>query len=168
MSKYPTFYDEIIAAVPMDRWVTTKHIANRMLIRGNGIKKRYVKCCMERGVKRGHLISRDTGIRKAYKYDPIFPVYEYMRVVEGRAVASVPHNARKPCRNKGYNTDTPVKIKKVRVSKRKKLSDDQVRQIRFLYALGNTSMDQLAKMFNLSTQAISKIIDRTHYKYVRD
>lgn len=172
--KPPTFFDEVMKHVPTDRWITYSEMKYKMHPRG--INMRYLKTCLCRGVERGYLISRDTGIRKAYKYDAIFPVYEYMRVVSGRAVTKVPHNARqymtykiregKAKRNGQCKTDPrPTRWNRPAWSK---LDDTKAREIRILYAAGSASMAEIGRMYGVTLKTVFRVVHRQSYRHVKD
>jgi hypothetical protein len=155
----------------MDRWVTFAEVNAKLRKRQkDGLKYNYVKCCLGRAVDAGYILERDTGIRKAYKYDPIFIVYEYIRVVTGRPTTRIPFNALKPQQRKKKSAKKRAmpKVKKIFKSEKRKLTDDHVRQIRFMYAAGETTLDKLSKMYRVSIPVIHGIVKRKHYREVRD
>ena len=45
-----------------------------------------------------------------------------------------------------------------------KLTEEQVRQIRYLYGLGNTTHRKLAKLFNIDNTKICHIVNRKYWK----
>mgnify|MGYP001576582035 CR=1 FL=1 len=49
-----------------------------------------------------------------------------------------------------------------------KLTEDNVRQIRFLYKTTKTSCGKLGKIFNVSRAVISKVINYKLWKHVED
>lgn len=167
--KYPTFFDQILAAIPKDRWITYKELMEQLGVTRwarshDGISKNSVKFTLHRSAKLGYILKRDTGIIKAYLYEPIFPVYEYLRIIDGREGVAPPHNARTVGRRNRYKKKKEV----VKKSRAKKLTEDDVQQIRVLVRCGETSTSKIAEMFGISSHTVYQIKTGKLHRHVRD
>lgn len=166
---FPTFFDEIIAHVPTDRWMRFSEL--RDIMKPKGMSYSYIKTCLVRGRRCGMLLHRDTGIKKEYSKQkksngPTYPVYEYIRVSNERYVSSSSATARISRRGQKYEINKPPKIKKHRVGFNSKLDEEKVRQIRILLN-GGAKVTEISRMYKLHHTSVYRIRNGKCWRHVR-
>lgn len=177
--KYPTFYDEVLAHVPMDRWVTFKELWE--ILKPRGLHRQCVKTSLWRARKDGLVLCEDTGVRKRARGAlgaRLIPVYRYIRLVEARLV-------RKPSRKKGaagkpgaacpaarrtrrgekHNMNRSLKKERL-MPHTTKLTPEKVREIRRLK--GDITATARAVMFGVHPDSIRNIDKRITWRWVSD
>ena len=177
--EYPTFYDEVLAHIPMDRWVTFKELW--AVLKPRKICRQCLKTSLRRARTEGIVIAEDTGIRKQNlpndpRNKPV-PVYRYLRVSAQRVVTT--KFKRKNLGSMGNNSmarktiqrgtkklrGLPPEPKKVYLPVTTKLDPDKVRQIRLLKGLA--SISARAEMFGVHKTAIANIDRGITWKHVK-
>lgn len=68
--------------------------------------------------------------------------------------------------DKHYARNTPEKLARGEQHGQSRLTEDQVREIRLMYATGLHSQSSLAKLFGVSQMSISKICRRETWKHI--
>lgn len=166
--QYPTFYDEILAHVPKDRWIKFREL-RPILWKRSKIPVGTLSWSLTDGVNKGYLLKRDTGLRakRTYKDKPPAKIFEYIRIVDGRPInqerRSYNSRVHRPYKKQKRGV-APVK-KKVRGANAK-LTDDQVRELRMLFRSGTMSISALAQFYKLAYQTVSRIVQGKFYKDV--